>query len=130
MTQTSSSDFPSVPQNVAQNLAQRCQELDQEVEDAYLEIEELHQLTALLLGVIGGSVAYFTHHLIQAHQSGAGLPPETCAALVQDSLRRLQSTQTRFGVNLRQEIEAVLIRLESTQSLDTYWPPELRKYSN
>lgn len=105
--------------NVA-NIHKRNQELNQEIEDLYLEVEELHRETALLTGLMAGSYAYFLQHLMLGHQSQTGLSTQDCEKIVVDALMRVQASQNRFEYDFLSEIQAVLQKMSQPLSLDPY----------
>ncbi len=94
--------------------------LNNEIEDLYLEVEELHSETAMLQGIIAGSYAYFFSRIAEGHQSQQGLTPEVCEGIILDSLKRLLSTQNRFDYPLVQDIEAALAKMPGTANLADY----------
>lgn len=97
-------------------------ELNREIDDLYLEVEALHEETALLQGLMAGSCAYFMHQLMLAHQGQNGLTAAACEQIVVDALKRMQSTQERFGYEVLSEIEAVLQKMSRPLSLEPYQP--------
>jgi hypothetical protein len=105
--------------NVA-NIHKRNQELNQEIEDLYLEVEELHRETAVLMGLMAGSYAYFLQRLMLAHQDSSGLSAQDCEKIVVDALKRVQSSQNRFEYDFLSEIQAVLQKMSQPLSLDPY----------
>jgi hypothetical protein len=105
--------------NVA-NIHKRNQELNQEIEDLYLEVEELHRETAILAGLMAGSYAYFLQRLMLAHQDQTGLSSQDCEKIVVDALNRVQSSQNRFEYDFLSEIQAVLQKMSQPLSLDPY----------
>jgi hypothetical protein len=96
------------------------QQLNQEIEDLYLEVEELHRETALLTGLMAGSYAYFLQKLMLGHQGQAGLSAEECEQIVVDALKRIQSSQKRFELNFLAEIETVLQKMSQPLPLEPY----------
>lgn len=105
--------------NVA-NIHKRNQELNQEIEDLYLEVEELHRETALLTGLMAGSYAFFLQHMMLAHQNQMGLSAQDCEKIIVDALKRVQSSQDRFEYDFLSEIQAVLQKMSQPLSLDPY----------
>jgi hypothetical protein len=67
------------------------QQLNQEIEDLYLEVEELHRETALLTGLMAGSYAYFLQKLMLGHQGQAGLSAEECEQIVVETVLQKMS---------------------------------------
>jgi hypothetical protein len=101
-------------------LSDRLQALNQEIDDLYLEVEELHHETAVLQGLMAGSCAYFMQQLMLGHQSQTGLTAQVCEQIVINALQRILSTQNRFGYEVLPEIEAVLEQMSQPLSLDRY----------
>lgn len=90
------------------------------MEDLYQELELLRHENDILLGLMAGGYAYFLRQLMVGQQSPNGLPPDVCEQTIIDALRRVQSTQTRFGYEYLEEIEAVLNRMTKTLPLPSY----------
>ena len=96
------------------------QSLNQEIDELYKEVEDLHQETAMLMGIMAGSYAYFLQHLMLGHQHQTGLTVEVCEQIVVDALKRIQSSQERFGYDFLAEIQAVLQKMNQPIPLEPY----------
>ncbi|MCG9891770.1 MAG: hypothetical protein MH252_11915 [Thermosynechococcaceae cyanobacterium MS004] len=88
------------------------------------ELDQLHHENELLLGLMAGGYAYFLRQLMVGQHSPSGLSAEACQQTIRDALRRVQSTQVRFGYEYLAEIEAVLNRMSQTIPLSSYLTPE------
>jgi hypothetical protein len=84
------------------------------------EIELLLHENDILLGLMAGSYAYFLRQLMVGQQSPEGLSPGVCEQTIIDALRRVQSTQLRFGYEYLQEIETALSKMTQTLPLEPY----------
>ena len=84
------------------------------------ELELLRYENDVLLGLMAGGYAYFLRQLMIGQQSAEGLSPLVCKQTIIDALRRVQATQTRFGYEYLQEIEAVLEKMTQTLPLESY----------
>ena len=96
---------------------------DLEHDVAISDLEELELLryeNDILLGLMAGGYAYFLRQLMIGQQSPEGLSSFVCRQTIIDALRRVQSTQTRFGYEYLQEIEAVLEKMTQTLPLKSY----------
>jgi hypothetical protein len=102
------------------NVHKRNQELNQEIEDLYLEVEELHRESALLTGLMAGSYAYFLQRLMLGHQGESGLSAQECEQIVVDALKRIRSSQSRFEYDFLSEIQAALQKMSRPLPLDPY----------
>lgn len=96
------------------------QALNQEIEELYQEVEDLHRETAMLMGLMAGGYAYFLQRLMLAHQQPMGLTPDACEQIVVDALKRILSSQERFGYDFLAEIQAVLQKMHQPMPLDAY----------
>jgi hypothetical protein len=90
------------------------------MEELYRELELLRHENDILLGLMAGGYAYFLRQLMVGQQTPDGLSPDVCEQTVIDALRRVQSTQTRFGYEYLAEIEAALDKMTKTLSLAPY----------
>jgi hypothetical protein len=90
------------------------------MEDLHQELELLRHENDILLGLMAGGYAYFLRQLMVGQQAPEGLSTEVCEQTIVDALRRVQSTQTRFGYEYLEEIEAVLNRMTKTLPLASY----------
>jgi hypothetical protein len=90
------------------------------MEDLHQELELLKHENDILLGLMAGGYAYFLRQLMVGQQTPEGLSAEVCKQTIADALRRVQSTQTRFGYEYLEEIEAVLNRMTKTLPLASY----------
>jgi hypothetical protein len=90
------------------------------MEELYQELELLRHENDILLGLMAGGYAYFLRQLMVGQQTPDGLSPDVCEQTIIDALRRVQSTQTRFGYEYLEEIEAVLARMTKTLPLASY----------
>jgi hypothetical protein len=88
--------------------------------ELHRELELLRHENDILLGLMAGGYAYFLRQLMVGQQNPEGLPPVVCEQTIINALRRVQSTQTRFGYEYLQEIEAVLNRMTKTLPLVSY----------
>jgi hypothetical protein len=99
------------------------------MEEFYQELELLRHENEILLGLMAGGYAYFLRQLMVGQQTPDGLSPDVCEQTIMDALRRVQSTQRRFGYEYLAEIEAVLTKMTNTLPLATYLkkdePPDL-----
>ena len=86
-----------------------------------LDLQTLIEAQKLLLGLMVGGSAYFLRQLMIGHQSGKGLTAEDCEQAIVDALKRIHSTQERFGYEYLSEIEAVLQKMSKTVPLASYW---------
>jgi hypothetical protein len=89
------------------------------MEELETELEVLRDENATLLGLMAGGYAYFLRRFIIGHQNQNGLTPEECEDTIMDALRRVMSTQERFGYEYLEEIESVLEKM-TTVSLKPY----------
>ncbi|MEB3338893.1 MAG: hypothetical protein VKJ46_15595 [Leptolyngbyaceae bacterium] len=96
------------------------QSLNAEIDDLYKEVEELHQETAILMGLMSGSCAYFLQQLMVGHRQETGLSAEACEQIVVNALKRIVSSQERFGYDFLAEIQAVLQKMSRPIALDPY----------
>jgi hypothetical protein len=90
-------------------------------EEVQQELEALRHENALLLGLMTGGYAYFLRQLMVGHQNG--LSAADCEQAIVDALKRVLSTQERFGCEYLTEIEDILSKMTQTMALD----PFLRK---
>jgi hypothetical protein len=93
-------------------------------EELYRELELLRHENDILLGLMAGGYAYFMRQLMVGQQTPDGLSPDVCEQTIIDALRRVQSTQVRFGYEYLEEIEAVLNRMTKTMPLESYLKKE------
>lgn len=84
------------------------------------ELELLRYENEILLGLMAGGYAYFMRQLMVGQQTPEGLSPQVCEQTIVDALRRVRSTQERFGYEYLVEIEAVLERMTQTLPLASY----------
>jgi hypothetical protein len=84
------------------------------------ELERLRQEKMILLGLMAGGYAYFIRQFMVGHHTPTGLTPEQCEQTIIDALKRVRSTQERFGYEYLSEIAAALTRMSQAQSLDPY----------
>jgi hypothetical protein len=94
--------------------------IEQTAQTADAELELLRYENDVLLGLMAGGYAYFLRQLMIGQQSTEGLSPLVCKQTIIDALRRVQATQTRFGYEYLQEIEAVLEKMTQTLPLESY----------
>ncbi|WP_404784536.1 hypothetical protein [Altericista sp. CCNU0014] len=87
-------------------------------EDLQQELDALRHDNALLLGLMAGGYAYFLRQLMVGHQQG--LSPTACEQTIVDALKRVLSTQERFGCEYLAEIEAALANMTQTVPLESY----------
>jgi hypothetical protein len=90
------------------------------MEDLHRELELLRHENDILLGLMAGGYAYFLRQLMVGQQTPDGLSPAVCEQTIVDALRRVQSTQMRFGYEYLEEIEAVLDKMTKTLPLASY----------
>ena len=90
------------------------------MEELYQELELLRHENDILLGLMAGGYAYFLRQLMVGQQTSEGLSSDVCKQTIIDALQRVQSTQTRFGYEYLEEIEAVLARMTKTLPLASY----------
>ncbi len=84
------------------------------------ELELLRQEKMILLGLMAGGYAYFLRQFMIGHHTPEGLTPELCEQTILDALRRVLSTQERFGYEYLSEIEAALARMSQAHPLEPY----------
>ncbi|MGF1602222.1 MAG: hypothetical protein ACFCU8_09410 [Thermosynechococcaceae cyanobacterium] len=84
------------------------------------ELERLRQEKMILLGLMAGGYAYFIRQFMVGHHAPEGLTPEQCEQTIIDALKRVQSTQERFGYEYLSEIAAALARMSQAQPIDPY----------
>jgi 7-cyano-7-deazaguanine synthase in queuosine biosynthesis len=84
------------------------------------ELELLRYENEILLGLMAGGYAYFLRQLMVGQQTPDGLSPSACEQTIVDALRRVQSTQMRFGYEYLTEIEAALSKMTKTLPLKLY----------
>jgi hypothetical protein len=82
------------------------------------ELDELRHENALLMGLMTGGYAYFLRQLMVGHQKG--LSAADCEQAIVDALKRVLSTQERFGCEYLAEIEAILVKMTQTVALEPY----------
>jgi hypothetical protein len=90
------------------------------MEELHQELELLRHENDILLGLMAGGYAYFLRQLMVGQQTPEGLSSNVCKQTIIDALRRVQSTQARFGYEYLEEIEAVLERMTQTLPLASY----------
>jgi hypothetical protein len=84
------------------------------------EVDELRHENAVLLGLMAGGYAYFFRQLMMGHQTAQGLSAEVCDRILVDALKRVMSTQARFGYEYLAEIEAALEKMTMAVPLKPY----------
>jgi hypothetical protein len=84
-------------------------------EDLQQELEALRHENALLMGLMTGGYAYFLRQLMVGHQNG--LSAADCEQAIVDALKRVLSTQERFGCEYLTEIEDVMSKMTQTTAL-------------
>ena len=84
------------------------------------ELELLRQEKMILLGLMAGGYAYFLRQFMIGHHNPAGLSPDLCEQTILDALKRVISTQERFGYEYLSEIEAALARMSQAHPLAPY----------
>jgi hypothetical protein len=94
------------------------------MEELHRELELLRHENDILLGLMAGGYAYFLRQLMVGQQNPDGLSSGVCEQTIIDALRRVQSTQKRFGYEYLEEIEAVLNRMTNTLPLGSYLEKE------
>lgn len=82
------------------------------------ELDELRHENALLMGLMTGGYAYFLRQFMVGRVKG--LSPTECEQTIVDALRRMLSTQERFGCEYLAEIEAALAKMTQTVALEPY----------
>lgn len=91
-----------------------------DVDELEQELELLQQEKMILLGLMTGGYAYFLRQFMIGHHNSAGLSPDLCEQTILDALKRIISTQERFGYEYLSEIEAALARMSQASPLDPY----------
>jgi hypothetical protein len=86
--------------------------------DVQQELDALRHENALLMGLMTGGYAYFLRQFMVGHQNG--LSAEDCEQAIVDALKRVLSTQDRFNCEYLADIEAVLLKMTHTVSLEPY----------
>ncbi|MGB7416478.1 MAG: hypothetical protein WA902_19900 [Thermosynechococcaceae cyanobacterium] len=84
------------------------------------ELEQLRQENMILMGLMAGGYAYFIRQFMVGHHAPEGLTPEQCEQTIIDALKRVRSTQERFGYEYLSEIAAALARMSRVQPIDPY----------
>lgn len=84
------------------------------------ELELLRQEKMILLGLMAGGYAYFLRQFMIGHHNPTGLSPDLCEQTILDALKRVVSTQERFGYEYLSEIEAALTRMSQAYPLEPY----------
>jgi hypothetical protein len=92
----------------------------EEIKSLIDEADELRHENAVLLGLMAGGYAYFFRQLMLGHQTSDGLSAEVCDRILVDALKRVMSTQARFGYEYLAEIEAALEKMTMTVPLTPY----------
>lgn len=92
----------------------------EEIKNLIDEVDELRYENAVLLGLMAGGYAYFFRQLMMGHQTADGLSAEVCDRILVDALKRVMSTQTRFGYEYLAEIEAALEKMTMAAPLKPY----------
>ncbi len=92
----------------------------EEIKSLIDEVDELRHENAVLLGLMSGGYAYFFRQLMVGHQNLQGLSAEVCDRILVDALKRVMSTQARFGYDYLAEIEAALEKMTMTVPLKPY----------
>jgi hypothetical protein len=92
----------------------------EEIKSLVDEVDELRHENAVLLGLMAGGYAYFFRQLMMGHQTAQGLSAEVCDRILIDALKRVISTQARFGYEYLPEIEAALEKMTMTVPLKPY----------
>jgi hypothetical protein len=87
-------------------------------EDLQQELEALRHENALLMGLMTGGYAYFLRQLMVGYQNG--LSTADCEQAIVDALKRVLSTQERFGCEYLAEIEAILSKMTQTVALEPF----------
>jgi hypothetical protein len=87
-------------------------------EDIQQELETLRHENALLMGLMTGGYAYFLRQLMVGQLNG--LSVADCEQAIVDALKRVLSTQERFGCEYLAEIEAILSKMTQSVSLQPY----------
>lgn len=87
-------------------------------EDIQQELEALRHENALLMGLMTGGYAYFLRQLMVGHQHG--LSAAACEQAIVDALKRVLSTQERFGCEYLAEIEDVMSKMTQTVALEPF----------
>lgn len=96
------------------------QQEPREIDDQEQELELLRQEKMILLGLMAGGYAYFLRQFMIGHHNSAGLSPDLCEQTILDALKRVVSTQERFGYEYLSEIEAALTRMSQAYPLEPY----------
>lgn len=91
--------------------------LNREINGLYEEVEDLHGETGMLMGLMAGSFAYFSKHLLAASQAGKSISPDECEAIWLDAIKRVISTQKKFDYDLVKEIRSIIGRMNGSEEL-------------
>lgn len=94
--------------------------LNQEIEALYEEVEDLHRETDVLTGLMAGGYAYFLQQLMRGHQHQTGLTAEACEQILLDALKRILSSQERFGYDFLTDIQSALQKMSQPLALEIY----------
>lgn len=88
------------------------------LEELQTELDELRHENAVLMGLMAGGYAYFLRQLMIGHRQG--LSAIACEQAIMDALKRVLSTQHRFGYEYLPDIEAALAKMSQTTPLAFY----------
>jgi hypothetical protein len=90
------------------------------ITDLQQELEALRHDNEVLLGLMTGGYAYFIRQFMVGHQSAQGLSAAVCEQTILDALKRVMSTQERFGCEYLNDIAAILAKMTQTVPLEPY----------
>jgi hypothetical protein len=90
------------------------------IEALQQELDTLRHDNDVLLGLMTGGYAYFIRQFMVGHQSTEGLSAAVCEQTILDALKRVISTQERFGCEYLSDIAATLAKMSQTVPLEPY----------
>jgi hypothetical protein len=90
------------------------------IEELQQELEALRHDNDVLLGLMTAGYAYFIRQFMVGHQSAQGLSAAVCEQTILDALKRVISTQERFGCEYLNDIAAILAKMTQTVPLEPY----------